>query len=194
MRAHTRDNDDTAMAYRHEMAKTQEDPMTKTVGTGAHLSVDELRVWTSLLDTIRIIDTEAETQLLEQHDMSHREYEVLVRVDGAGGTARMSTLARQIEASPPLITQTVTRLETRGWIERKPSPDDKRGVDATLTQAGRQALATAAAPHAELIRSILLAPLGNDVSLVADLVEPIAAHLRAHRAGTDCDDETCPVA
>ena len=165
--------------------------MTKTIGTGAHLTADELRVWTSLLDVIRIVDSEAEANLVANHDMSHREYEVLVRVDGAGGTARMSTLARQIEASAPLITQTVARLESRGWIERKPSTDDRRGVDAELTESGKAALKAAAKPHAELVRSILLAPMRDRLELIADVVEPIAQHLRAHRAGDSCEIVDC---
>ena len=78
--------------------------MNEIVGTGAHLSREQLRVWTSLNDAIRIVDSEIEADLLANHHMTHREYEVLVRVDGAGGRARMSALAMQIEASAPLIT------------------------------------------------------------------------------------------
>jgi len=165
--------------------------MAKIVGTGAHLTQEQLRVWTSLNDAIRIVDSEIEADLLANHDMTHREYEVLVRVDGAGGRARMSVLALQIEASAPLITQTVQKLEDRGWIARQPSPEDKRGVDAVLTPDGRSALATAAKPHAEAIRSLLLDPLGVDLGQIAAAVGPMADHLRAHRRGETCEDDDC---
>jgi DNA-binding MarR family transcriptional regulator len=162
-------------------------------GTGAHLSTSQLRAWTSLIDTGRILDAELEAELVQNHGMTHREYEVLVRLDGAGGAQRMSSLARQIEASAPLVTQTVARLEERGWIARQPSSTDGRGVDAVLTKAGEAALVTAAEPHAALIRSLFLTPLGDEVELVASGLGAIADHLRAHRAGVGCDDPACPM-
>ena len=165
--------------------------MTKFVGTGAHLNSQELRVWTSLLDALRILESEVESNLHQHHDMSHREYEVLVRVDGAGGRCRMSTLARQIETSAPLITQTVHKLEDRGWIRREAAVHDRRGVDAVLTTDGNSALAAAASPHAETIRRVLLEPMGDNIDVVADTIGPIADHLRLHRRGEHCDDPGC---
>ena len=162
-------------------------------GTGAHLNSTQLRAWTSLLDTSRILDAELAAELLQNHGMTHREYEVLVRVDGAGGAERMSSLARQIEASAPLVTQTVAKLAERGWISRQPSNVDGRGVDAVLTKAGETALAAASAPHAALIRSLLLTPLGDDVEHVTRGLGVVADHLRAHRAGPGSDDPACPM-
>jgi len=78
--------------------------MSELQGTGRHLAPDELRLWTSFLDAARIIETELADQLVDDHGMTHREYEVLVRVDGAGGAMRMATLSRQIEASRALTS------------------------------------------------------------------------------------------
>ena len=162
------------------------------VGTGRHLDEAELRLWTALLDTGRILDTVLETDLIEDHNMTHREYEVLVRLDGAGGEMRMSTLARQIEASPPLVTQTIERLEQRDWVERLPSPDDRRGVEARLRPAGRRALRRSAGPHASLIRELLLEPMTSDeLSIVGEALGRVADHLRAHRRQGDCANPDC---
>jgi DNA-binding MarR family transcriptional regulator len=166
--------------------------VSEIVGTGAHLSPAQLRVWTAVLDTSRILDTELEAAL-EPHGMKHREYEVLVRVDGAGGRLRMSVLARQIEASAALISQTITKLEARDWVVREASDVDGRGVDAVLTTRGRTALAAAAGPHAQLIRTLLLDPLNDELTLVADALGGVAAHLRAHRSGARCDEPDCPM-
>lgn len=167
--------------------------MTQISGTGAHLDDTQLRAWTALLDTSRILDSELETALLTHHAMTHREYEVLVRVDGHGGRMRMSLLARQIEASPALISQTVAKLESRNWVQREPSHEDKRGVDAVLTGDGLVALERAAQPHAELIARLLLDPLGGSLEQVAAALSGVANHLRNHRAGSTCDDSTCPL-
>ena len=168
--------------------------MVNFVGTGRHLASNELRLWTSFVDTSRILETELENQLVTDFGMTHREYEVLVRIDGHGGQLRMSVLARQIEASPALITQTVARLVDRNWIERRPSPDDRRGVEAALTPLGRDRLAAAAKPHAELIRQLLLAPLDTgDLDAMAHSLGQVADHLRLHRSGTACEDPDCPI-
>lgn len=168
--------------------------MGDSVGTGRHLTATELRLWTSFLDTSRILESEIEAQLIDDFGMTHREYEILVRVDGADGHMRMSTLARQIECSRALVTQTVSRLVERGWLTREPTPGDGRGVEAVLTDTGRRELAAAAGPHAERVRRLLLAPLdANDLSAIADSLHVVAEHLRSHRRGDACDDPTCPV-
>ncbi len=168
--------------------------MSEFVGTGSHLTSTELRLWTSFLDTSRILEAELEKQLICDFVMTHREYEILVRIDGHGGQMRMSVLARQIEASPALITQTVGRLVERTWLDRKPSPDDRRGVEAALTTAGYAALAAAAKPHAELIRQLLLAPMdAQDLEVIAESLGNVADHLRSHRAGKACDNPACPL-
>ncbi|MEM7094745.1 MAG: MarR family transcriptional regulator [Actinomycetota bacterium] len=155
--------------------------MRELAGTGRHLSTTELRLWTSFLDAGRIIETELSRQLVEEFDMTHREYEVLVRVDGAGGEMRLIELARQIEASRALVSQTVDRLVERGWIERGPAPDDGRGVVARLLADGTDALASAAGPHAELVRELLLDPVGGDIEVTAEALGRVADQLRALR-------------
>ena len=163
------------------------------VGTGAHLDPVELRVWTSLLDASRILDTELEADLIAEHGMTHREYEILVRLDGWGGSLRMSELAAQVEASAPLISQTVSRLEGRGWVARRRDAGDGRGVRAVLLDDGRAALAEAAEPHAAIVRSLLIEHLGDDVPVVARALGAVADHLRAHRRGEPCGDARCPL-
>lgn len=166
--------------------------MTEVVGTGAHLTPTELRVWTSLLDASRILESELERSLVSR-GMTHREYEVLVRVDGADGRLRMSLLARQIEESAALVSQTVARLETRGWVTREAAEHDARGVDAVLTKVGRAALAAAAEPHAQLIRTLLLDPIADKLADTAEALGVVADHLRAHRTGSMCPDANCPM-
>lgn len=163
-------------------------------GTGKHLSTTELRLWTSFLDASRIIESELDHQLRNECEMTHREYEVLVRVDGAGGHMRLRSLAQQIEASPQLVTQTVDRLVNRGWIRRQPSAEDKRGVEASLTALGRKNLASASLPHAELLRQLLLRMLDTEqLDSVATSLGGVADHLRTHRRGGVCGDANCPL-
>ena len=162
-------------------------------GTGRFLSSAELRAWTGLLDTARILDAELERDLVADHAMTHREYEVLVRLDGHGGSMRMTTLAAQIEASSPLVSQTVARLEDRGWVGRRRSADDGRGVEAFLTTDGSAALRSAAEPHAAVVQALLTDVLGDELDVVGEALTRVASHLRSHRRGEGCEDSACPL-
>ncbi len=166
-----------------------------TVGTGQHLDPDELRAWTAFVDATRMLEEVVAKHLVVDHSLTHREYEILVRVDGNGGRMRLSRLAQQVVASPAVITQTVDRLAERGLVERHPAVDDRRGVDAVITPAGREALGLSSGPHSALIKSLLIDRIGSDrLAIVADGLQEVAEHLRAHRRGEACGEDECPVA
>ena len=121
------------------------------------------------------------------HNMTHSDYEVLVRLDGAGGAMRMTTLAEQVVSSAQKLTHPANRLEQRGWIERRPVAEDGRGLLATLTDDGRRALAGAAGEHAELVKRFLLDLLSaEEQRLIGGAMEEVSAHLRIHRRGEPC--------
>ena len=114
--------------------------------------------------------------------------EILVRLDGWGGSLRMSELAAQIEASQPLVSQTVARLEGRDWVARRRDEADGRGVRAVLLDAGRAALAEAAKPHADIIQRLLIDRLGDRLPEVAAALGEVADHLRELRRGDEAAD------
>jgi len=132
--------------------------------------------------------------LVSDHQLTHREYEVLVRLDGQGGRMRMSLLAQQIVASPALVTQTIVRLEGRGLVAREAAiSGDGRGVEAVILPSGHGALKTAAPGHAAIVLELLLERVGADrMHVFADAVDDVAAHLRAHRVGELCERPGCP--
>ncbi len=172
----------------------ERDRVTEYFGTGRHLNPVELRAWTSFLDAGRMLEEVLAQHLVTDHGMSHREYEILVRLDGAGGGLRMSALARMMVASAPLITQTIERLEKRGWVERHSATDDARGVEAVLTPVGVEVLAQAAGPHALIVRELLLDRVEpENLPVFAESLGSVADHLRQHRQGQPCGSDDCPV-
>lgn len=68
------------------------------------------------------------------------------------------TLARNIALDASTTGGVVDRLETRGWLERRTSPDDRRARQLDLTLAGQQALADAI-PSMLKAQEQILAPL-----------------------------------
>jgi DNA-binding MarR family transcriptional regulator len=49
---------------------------------------------------------------------------------------RVTELALSEHVAQPTMTVLVSRLERRGWVERRPNRDDRRAVDVAITPAG----------------------------------------------------------
>jgi DNA-binding MarR family transcriptional regulator len=157
------------------------------IGTGRHLTKQELFTWTRFLDAGRLLEEVLARHVARNHNMTHSDYEVLVRLDGDGGSMRMTTLAAQVVSSAQKLTHTANRLEKRGWIARVPVAEDGRGLLATLTEDGRQALAAAAGEHALLVKRFLLDRLSAEEQvLIGEAMARVSSHLRLHRRGEPC--------
>ena len=74
------------------------------------------------------------------------------------------------------VTHTVARMEAVGYVTRGTTPEDGRGVVATMTETGYELLREAAPRHVEGVRSYLVdqvyetdfAALGRAMDAVAD--------------------------
>lgn len=160
-------------------------------GTGRHMSPDELFMWTRFLDAGRLLEEVLSNHVSRSHNMTHSDYEVLVRLDGFGGQLRMAELAEQVVSSAQKLTHTANRLERRGWIARNAVAEDGRGLSAELLEPGRAALEAASAEHAQLIRQFLHQQLSvTEQELIGKAMARIAEHLRVHRRGEECP--LCP--
>jgi DNA-binding MarR family transcriptional regulator len=73
-----------------------------------------------------------------QHALSTGHMPVLAALQFAPRT--QSDLAEMMSVSGATMSNTLTALEQRGWIERQRSHEDRRVVYAVLTQAGHTAL------------------------------------------------------
>lgn len=95
--------------------------------------------------------------------MTHDDYEILSRLHREPGNAlRMSDLARDVGFSPSRLSHAMNRMETAGWVTRKPCPTDRRGTEATLTELGSKVVETASVEHLALVRKLIFDTLGAD--------------------------------
>jgi DNA-binding MarR family transcriptional regulator len=85
------------------------------------------------------------------------------------GPQRLTLLAASEDMTQPAMTQLVNRLEEAGLMRREASPDDRRIVLVTITEAGRATLARRRAVHAERLAGILaeLSPAHQQALAVA---------------------------
>lgn len=123
------------------------------MATPRWLSEEEQRTWRSYLDATRLVFDELDRELQQDAGMPHAYYMILVVLSETPGRAlRMSGLAEATGSSRSRLSHAVARMEEAGWIERRPSPDDRRGALAALTDAGMDVLMAAAPGHVEGVR------------------------------------------
>ncbi|WP_257424281.1 MarR family winged helix-turn-helix transcriptional regulator [Nocardioides carbamazepini] len=144
------------------------------------LDQDQQGAWRSfLLGTTLLLDR-LDEDLRREHGLSAVEYEILVRLSEAEGTLRMAQLAAALAHSRSRVTHTVKRMEAAGLVVREDSPEDGRGVDCRLTDAGQDMLRTAAPDHVETVRQSLI-----------DLVDPDDLLALGRVMNAVCDQLIC---
>lgn len=102
-------------------------------------------------------------QLQRDAGMPHAYYGILVGLsESTDGRALMSEVAAFMGFSPSRLSHAVAKMEQYGWVRRTPCPDDRRSTFASITRAGRAALAAAAPGHVDFVRDVVFAPLTGD--------------------------------
>ncbi|WP_329309989.1 MarR family winged helix-turn-helix transcriptional regulator [Streptomyces sp. NBC_01262] len=85
--------------------------------------------------------------------LPHVWFEVLIRLARSEGEQlMMSSLADQIALTTSGVTRLVDRMQTAGYVERRPCPTDRRVSYAAITTAGHDVLDRAAIVHARNLR------------------------------------------
>jgi DNA-binding MarR family transcriptional regulator len=83
---------------------------------------------------------------------------------------RLSALAARTNATLPRLSRVVSALERKGYVQRTPSEDDGRAINAVLTDSGARCYAESRELHdAALRRSVLDALDPEDVRRLADI-------------------------
>ena len=121
------------------------------------LSAVDQKAWRSYLNGSQLLSTQLDKELREKHGIGLPEYEILVRLsEHEERTMRMALLATDTTISRSRLTHSVARMEKRGLLERSAIPEDGRGVNCVMTEAGWQLLQTAAPDHVSRVRSHLV--------------------------------------
>ncbi len=104
-----------------------------------------------------------ERDLAERCQISHVEFEVLLRLSWVEGRRmRIQDVAAESVLTRSGISRVVERLERVGLVNRESAPEDRRGAYAILTDAGVSMLRTALEGHVALVRERFLNQFGPD--------------------------------
>ena len=100
--------------------------------------------WRELLARHARVTAELERELQRHHRLSVTELEALQRLaeDHADG-CRLQTLVDDVHMSQSALSRLIGRLTDEGLVERRTCAEDRRGVYAAITEAGRARLAEA---------------------------------------------------
>jgi DNA-binding MarR family transcriptional regulator len=140
------------------------------------LDDDQQRSWRALVLGTTLLFDRLDDDLRRHANLSLTEYEILVRLSERDGQMRMAQLADALAHSRSRVTHTIKRMEDAKLVERYTSPDDGRGVIASLTEKGQQLLERIAPVHVNGVRDHLVdlasdedfAALGRVMNAVAD--------------------------
>lgn len=143
------------------------------------LAPDELAAWLPLVAVAVRLPAALDRRLQAVAGLTHVEYAVLARLSVADGASlRMTDLAAATDSSPARISHVAGRLESRGLVERRPSPGDRRVVDAVLTDAGRDLLVATAPDHVRHVRSLVFDALeGPELGPLRSMCERVLARV-----------------
>ena len=144
------------------------------------LDIAELRSWQNFLEAALRMSAAVNRSLVDLHHMTLVDVRLLDMLAKApNGSARMGDLAEGLLSLPSRITRQIRRLEGQGLVRREASPDDGRGVLATITDEGRKAVAEAMTTYGQGVRAHFLGPLSRpQVAAMGENCRRINAALR----------------
>ena len=151
-------------------------------GDGPPLTDEQQETWFAYMRVLLRLTYEMNRQLQADSELSLPDFDVLnALADSPGERLQLTALAARIGWERSRLSHHLQRMSARGLVERAPSSTDRRATDAVLTDAGRDELRAAAAPHAAFIRTMFFD--GLDPELVAPLrtaLEQVHEQVLAH--------------
>ena len=121
----------------------------------------------------------ARKQAFAAHDLETWEFDVLAALRRAGPPYDLSPgrLIAETLVTSGTMTNRVDRLVARGLVERRPDPDDRRGVLVSLTTSGRRTVDAALDELLVHEREILAALDTAEATRLADALRTLARQL-----------------
>ena len=146
--------------------------------------LDPVAAWRAVLLAQSRAIRAIERDLDAAGQISLTSYDVLLELNAAPDRQlRMQELGLKAVLSRTRVSRIVTELESAGYVERVPDPDDGRATLATLTPTGRAALKQAAPVYLAGIEQHFTRHLST--SQQRAIAEGLQRVIDAHDAQTD---------
>jgi DNA-binding MarR family transcriptional regulator len=135
--------------------------------------------WRAYFETTQLLTAELERRLKADSGMDFGDYNILLVLSEAPEhRLRLGGLARAIAFGPNRLTYRLDVLERRGWVRREPCQDDKRGLEAVLTEDGRRVFRKASLPHSRDVYDVFLDHLTDEqAQALLEVFQPLRDRL-----------------
>lgn len=101
-------------------------------------SVPSMAAITSIMRAQQILLAEVDG-VVKPYGLTFARYEALVLLTfSKAGELPMSKIGERLMVHPTSVTNTVDRLQSAGFVEKRPNPNDGRGTLAAITAKGRE--------------------------------------------------------
>ncbi len=156
------------------------------------LDAEERTAWLRFVTLLELMPGVLDAQLRRDAGLSHFEYFVLAMLSEAPDRVlRMTALATMTNATLPRLSHVVSRLEDRGYLERRPCPEDRRATNAILTAAGWDKVVEAAPSHVGHVRDQVVDALSREqLAALAEICDAMLARIPAAQAMLKVREET----
>jgi len=124
---------------------------------------DERELWRAFFLMRRQLDLTVERRLQADSGISTADFEILSSlVDEPTKRLRAGRIADLIGWEKSRVSHQLNRMEQRNLVRREECGDDGRGVWVALTEAGGNAVVSAAGDHSAVVREYFFDVLSDD--------------------------------
>lgn len=143
-----------------------------------------MRAWENFLDAALRIYGSLNRTLSDSHKLTLVDVRLLDILDKSEtGSTRMGDLAERLLSLPSRVTRQIRRLEEAGLVTREASPEDGRGVLASITDKGREVVAAAMVTYADAVRQRFIGPLTRpQIAAMGENCRRLSAPLKSNGA------------
>ena len=144
------------------------------------LSERENAAWRAFYEMQELLRGRLEQHLQADSGLSNADYTVLVVLSEVPqGQQRAYELSRRLAWEKSRLHHQLTRMCSRGLVERRPDPDsgNARAVQIVLTRDGLAAIVAAAPEHVRDVRQLLDALTDEQLAQLGEISRAIIARL-----------------
>ena len=137
------------------------------MSTASEITEQEWGLWRAFVTMHRHLARELDRQLQRDAGISQADFIVLGRLSEAPDRRlRTGELAELLAWEKSRVSHQVSRMETRGLVERTECDTDGRGTWVGVTAEGRRTLITSTRDHAAKIHELFFDELTDDEKVV----------------------------
>lgn len=126
-------------------------------------------------------------KILRRFDLTEAQFNVLFALRYKTRAITQVELGRRLVVTRATVTSVLDKLESKGYVERRDVPGNRRSYHVELTEAGRELMEKVEPVYRESIHYVLGYLNGGELRELIGMLEPARARLRELASGDDTD-------